>query len=62
METIMIEQRIQNTDQYDILIVDDTLASLELLNRILEERGHLGAGGAHRNAYCPQTVKFFQGF
>jgi DNA-binding response OmpR family regulator len=40
MEAIMIEQRIQNTDQYDILIVDDTLASLELLNCIFEERGY----------------------
>jgi DNA-binding response OmpR family regulator/DNA-binding CsgD family transcriptional regulator len=31
---------IQNTDQYDILIVDDTPDSLGLLNRILEERGY----------------------
>jgi PAS domain S-box-containing protein len=31
---------IQNTDQFDILIVDDTPASLELLGRILDERGY----------------------
>ena len=31
---------LQQTDQYEILIVDDTRDSLELLNRILEERGY----------------------
>jgi light-regulated signal transduction histidine kinase (bacteriophytochrome) len=36
----MIDHRVQNTDQYDILIVDDTTDSLGLLNRILEARGY----------------------
>jgi DNA-binding response OmpR family regulator/DNA-binding CsgD family transcriptional regulator len=36
----MIDHMIKNTDQYDILIVDDTPDSLELLGRILEERGY----------------------
>ncbi len=36
----MIEHMIQHTDQYDILIVDDTPDSLELLSRILKERGY----------------------
>ena len=40
METIMFDPMIQNSDQYDILIVDDTPDSLGLLNRILEERGY----------------------
>jgi light-regulated signal transduction histidine kinase (bacteriophytochrome) len=31
---------IQITDKYDILIVDDTRVNLELLSRILEERGY----------------------
>ena len=35
----MIDPMIQNTDQYDILIVDDIPDSLELLARILNERG-----------------------
>jgi signal transduction histidine kinase len=36
----MIDHVIQNRDQYDILIVDDTQDSLEILNHILEERGY----------------------
>ncbi|MBU0509835.1 response regulator, partial [bacterium] len=36
----MIDSMIQNTDQYDILIVDDIPDSLELLGRILDERGY----------------------
>jgi PAS domain S-box-containing protein len=36
----MIDHMIQETDQYDILIVDDSRDSLELLNRILETRGY----------------------
>jgi PAS domain S-box-containing protein len=40
METVMVDHMVQNTNQYDILIVDDTRDSLELLNRILEERGY----------------------
>ena len=36
----MIDPMIQNADQYDILIVDDTPDSLELLGRILEEHGY----------------------
>ena len=36
----MVDHMVQNTDQYEILIVDDTRDSLELLNRILEERGY----------------------
>ena len=36
----MIELMIEKTNQYDILIVDDSHDSLELLNRILEERGY----------------------
>jgi signal transduction histidine kinase len=40
METVMIDPLIQKTDQYNILIVDDTLHSLELLGRILEAQGY----------------------
>jgi signal transduction histidine kinase len=40
METAMVDPLIQKTDQYDILIVDDTLDSLELLGRILEAQGY----------------------
>ncbi|MGD9009890.1 MAG: response regulator, partial [Desulfobacteraceae bacterium] len=36
----MIDPLIQKTDQYNILIVDDTLDSLELLGRILEAQGY----------------------
>ncbi len=36
----MIDQTTQKTGQYDILIVDDARDSLELLNRILEERAY----------------------
>jgi PAS domain S-box-containing protein len=36
----MIDPLIQNIDQYDILIVDDTPESRELLGRILEEHGY----------------------
>jgi PAS domain S-box-containing protein len=36
----MIDPMIQNTDQYDILIADDNPDSLELLGRILNERGY----------------------
>ncbi|MGD9200432.1 MAG: response regulator [Chitinispirillia bacterium] len=36
----MFDPVIQNSDQYDILIVDDAPDSLVLLNRILEERGY----------------------
>jgi PAS domain S-box-containing protein len=36
----MIDPMIQNTDRYDILIVDDTPDSLEFLGRILEEHGY----------------------
>jgi signal transduction histidine kinase len=36
----MIDPMVLNTDQYDILIVDDTPDSLRLLGRILEEHGY----------------------
>ena len=36
----MIDPMIQNTDQYDILIVDDNPETLALLGRILDERGY----------------------
>ena len=35
-----MDRMTQKTDKYDILIVDDARDSLELLNRILEERGY----------------------
>jgi hypothetical protein len=40
METVMVDHMVQNTNQYEILIVDDTRDSLELLNRILAARGY----------------------
>jgi PAS domain S-box-containing protein len=36
----MVDHMVQNTNQYEILIVDDTRDSLELLNRILAARGY----------------------
>jgi PAS domain S-box-containing protein len=39
METFMIDHMVQNTEQYEILIVDDTLDSLELLRHMLKEFG-----------------------
>jgi signal transduction histidine kinase/DNA-binding response OmpR family regulator len=36
----LIDPMIQNTDQYDILIVDDNPETLALLGRILDERGY----------------------
>jgi PAS domain S-box-containing protein len=36
----MMDHLIQNRDQYEILIVDDTQESLQILNRILEEHGY----------------------
>ncbi|MGD9246946.1 MAG: response regulator, partial [Desulfobacteraceae bacterium] len=46
----MIDPLIQQTDPYDILIVDDTPESLELLGRILDEHGYRvrpAANGRH---------------
>jgi PAS domain S-box-containing protein len=50
METFMIDHRVQNTEQYEILIVDDTPDSLELLRRMLKEIGYRvrpAANGRH---------------
>ncbi|MGD8834712.1 MAG: response regulator [Desulfobacteraceae bacterium] len=50
METVVIDPLIQQTDPYDILIVDDTPESLELLGRILDEHGYRvrpAANGRH---------------
>jgi hypothetical protein len=43
----MVDHRIQNANQYGILIADDIPDGLVFLNRILEGRGYSGAGGAH---------------
>jgi protein TorT len=40
METVVIDHRIQNINQYDILITDDSPASQGLLGLILRKRGY----------------------
>jgi PAS domain S-box-containing protein len=40
MDTVMNDVMIHNSDRYDILIVDDAPESLELLGRMLKERGY----------------------